>query len=99
MKTSKITIGMKVIPIRKTVYGSCKLRDCEEWNMAKARGQKYLYVNSQIPYLPEDERYAVFALSCNDEGQQYGGDLFHSKDFIPYEGKSFVDILRLIFHI
>jgi len=99
MKTSEIKIGMKVTPIRKTVYGSCSLRKCEEWTMAKRKGQKYLYVNSQIPYLPRDEKYAVFALSCNDENQQYGGDLFYSKNFIPYENRTFKDMLHFIFHI
>ena len=94
MKEEDVKIGMKVVPIRKTVepYYS-GLEYSNNWNNAKSRGQEYLYVAHQScqrdsytdgkPEFPAgDERNKSFVLSQYPDS--HDGDYFYASDFVPY---------------
>lgn len=80
MKKSDVVIGMKVVPIRKSVgLGGRSLKCSVVWEQAKEIGQKFLYVIG--------ERQMVRGFSLGLKKDSSSGDWFKPRDFRLYEGE------------
>ena len=89
MNPSEITLGMKVVPIKKSVMGN--LDSSIVWRNAMGKKQPYLYVvgfsNNKEHRLNKNgkvKKEEVLEYALNDV-KQYGGDFFLASDFKPYK--------------
>ena len=82
MEFEDVKIGMKVVPISKSVgFGGAGLDRSYSWSKAKEMNQLYLFVTG----FDEDDSKVVLCSSSFSDITLGNGDFFLSKDLIPYE--------------
>lgn len=82
MKLEEIKIGMKVVPISKSVgFGGVGLYRSYSWRKAKEMNQPYLFVTGFGDYLSK----IVFCSEYFSDIALGSGDFFLAEDLIPYE--------------
>lgn len=82
MKREEIKLGMKVVPINKSVaFGTVGLEHCYSWRKAKELGQPYLFVAGT-----DIDDLCVILCSAYFSDIELGiGDFFLPEDLIPYK--------------
>jgi hypothetical protein len=79
MKPEEIKIGMKVVPINKSIgFGGPGLERSFAWREAQKNNQPYIFVTGT------DKDYPG-AILCAQEANKNTGDYFLPKDLIPYD--------------
>ena len=82
MKFEEIKIGMKVVPVNKSVgFGGVGLDRSYVFREAKNMKQPYLFITGF-----KEDKYHV--LLCDTKENTYNGDFFMPEDLIPYEGEN-----------
>lgn len=80
MRKDNVVIGMKVVPIDKSV--GIILSDSKEWERAKTLAHKYLYITRYYEDMSKNLNKDVYILNHLDDSSS--GDYYCVTDFIEY---------------
>lgn len=97
MDVSQIQVGMRVVPVGKTIMGS--IRDSNVWKRACSDNQPYLYVTKVYRNHVVHNRTHDIVIVCDHALKDYAsGDYFAAADlepWMPYEdNESAIELLR-----